>query len=582
MPFFRALHNIDLPEPGKYATGILFLDALSSEQVEQMFTEMANENKLTIICWRTVPKNSSVIGQVARSQEPLMRQVFIKPTDDNCSPEDFRRHLFVLRKLSTHKFIAEGFRYYACSLSPSIVVYKGQFTPGQLWQYFDDLQEPEFQTYLAIVHARFSTNTYPSWERAHPNRYLAHNGEINTLRGNINLMRAREGVMHSDWFGAKLNDLYPVVEPNMSDSGSMDNVLEFLCTVGGRSLPEAIMTMVPEAWHNVSYMPDEKRKFYQWASCIMEPWDGPALLTFTDGRYIGAILDRNGLRPARYYQTINGDVILASEVGVIDVPHSEIIVKQRLKAGRMLLIDTQEKLVVKDEEIKRKIVGQNPYQQWVDKLIDIDVLRKHAKIERETIKRQPTLLAGRSIEEVEGRAKVLEDRRLSMFAYTTETINMLLLPMVNTSKEALGSMGNDEPLACISLVQPLIFGYFKQLFAQVTNPPIDPFREKVVMSVSCPIGPEANLLVCSEQQCQRLWLKQPILSINDMESLKNSQLEGWRAKVIDCVFPVAEGREGLVRRLIKIREEASKAVQDGFTVIILSDRKAGPEFVPVK
>ncbi|KAI2798425.1 hypothetical protein RDWZM_010184 [Blomia tropicalis] len=577
--------DIDLPEPGKYATGILFLDKITADQVEERFNAIANENGLKIICWRTVPKNSSVIGEMARSQEPLLRQVFIEPDVDSIDAEEFNRRLFVLRKSSTHRLINEGFRYYICSLSTTIVVYKGQFTPAQLWQYFDDLRETHYECYLAIVHARFSTNTYPSWERAHPNRYLAHNGEINTLRGNINLMRAREGVMHSTRFGDKLHDLYPVVEPNMSDSGSLDNVLEFLVTVGGRSLPEAIMTMVPEAWQNDKEMNPEKRLFYKWAGCAMEPWDGPALLTFTDGRYIGAILDRNGLRPARYYQTDNGDVIMASEVGVIDVPNSKIVVKQRLKPGRMLLIDTQSKVFVKDEEIKLSIARNSPYEQWLKELFTIEDLRvalTSAEVAKDgSFKRKAVLMEGRSEDEVEGRAKVLEDRRLAMFAYTTETVNMLLLPMVKTEKEALGSMGNDEPLACLSLYQPLIYSYFKQLFAQVTNPPIDPFREKIVMSLACPIGPEANILESSSQQCRRLWLDQPILSINDLEVIKQTTYKGWRTKVIDCVFSVQDGRQGLLKRLDQIRKEACQAARDGYTVIVLSDRRAGPKYVPV-
>ncbi|KAH7644617.1 glutamate synthase 1-like protein [Dermatophagoides farinae] len=581
----KETYNIILPEPGKYATGILFLDKITNTQVEEKFASIANENGLRIICWRTVPKNSSVIGEMARTQEPLMRQVFVESVETDIDDREFQRKLFALRKYSTHKLVKEGFRYYICSLSTKTIVYKGQFTPAQLWQYFDDLWDPEFRCYLALVHARFSTNTYPSWERAHPNRYLAHNGEINTLRGNINFMRAREGVMSSKYFGNKLSKLYPVVEPNMSDSGSLDNVLEFLVTVGGRTLPEAVMTMVPEAWQNDTEMHPEKKLFYQWSGCAMEPWDGPALLTFTDGRYIGAILDRNGLRPARFYQTEDGHVVMASEVGVVDFPNEEIIARGRLKPGRMLLIDTQEEIMVKDEEIKLTIARKRPLAEWLKELFTIEHLREAhtvSKLAKDgSFKRKAVLLEGRSEEEVETRAKVLEDRRLPLFAYTTETINLLLLPMVRTQKEALGSMGNDEPLACLSLYQPLIYGYFKQLFAQVTNPPIDPIREKIVMSLACPVGPEANILESSAEQCRRLWLKQPILSINDLEVIKQTNYKGWRTKVIECVFPVKDGRSGLRKRLDQIRREACDAARDGFTIIVLSDRMAGPQFVPV-
>lgn len=475
-----------------------------------------------------------------------------------------------------------------CLLDPRLILFanQGQFTPCQLWQYFDDLRESEYECYLALVHARFSTNTYPSWERAHPNRFLAHNGEINTLRGNINQMRAREGVMKSDVFDDELlHQLYPVIEANMSDSGSLDNVLEFLVMAGGRTLPEAIMTMVPEAWQNDKEMLPEKRQFYKWASCVMEPWDGPALLTFTDGRYIGAILDRNGLRPSRYYQTADGHIVMASEVGVVDFPNSEIIVKSRLKPGRMLLIDTQAKSFVKDEEIKLAIARRNPVATWMEEMFTMENLRRAhsaSKIAADgSFKRKAVLLEGRSEDEVKGRAKVLEDRRLGMFAYSTETINMLLLPMVKTQKEALGSMGNDEPLACLSMYQPLIYNYFKQLFAQVTNPPIDPFREKIVMSLECPIGPEANILTRSSEQCQRLWLHQPIISINDLEVIIKTKYKGWKTKVIDCTFHVKYGRDGFLKRLQEIPLEACEAARQGYTVIVLSDRNAGPNFVPV-
>ncbi|KAF7492057.1 Glutamate synthase [NADH] [Sarcoptes scabiei] len=577
--------EIDLPEPKRYATGILFLDKITYSQAEEKFQSIAEQNGLKIICWRSVPKNSSVIGEMACSQEPMMRQVFVQPNDPEMSLKEFQQKLFVLRKYSTHQLIKEGFRFYICSLSTEIIVYKGQFTPAQLWQYFDDLWEPDFKCYLALVHARFSTNTYPSWERAHPNRYLAHNGEINTLRGNINLMRAREGVMSSKTFGKQLNDLYPVVEPNMSDSGSLDNVLEFLVVVGGRSLPEAIMTMVPEAWQNDKEMLYEKKLFYQWSGCVMEPWDGPALLTFTDGRYIGAILDRNGLRPARFYQTEDGHVIMASEVGVVDFPNEEIVARGRLKPGRMLLIDTEQKIMAKDEEIKLSIARKRPLAEWLKELFTIEDLRNAHTLSKlakdESFERKAVLMEGRSEDEVETRAKVLEDRRLPLFAYTTETINLLLLPMVRTQKEALGSMGNDAPLACLSLYQPLIYGYFKQLFAQVTNPPIDPIREKIVMSLACPVGPEANILESSSAQCRRLWLKQPILSINDLTVVKNTNYKGWRTKVIECVFPVKDGRSGLLKRLDQIRKEACDAAQNGYTIIVLSDRMASPYFVPV-
>lgn len=312
-------------------------------------------------------------------------------------------------------------------------MYKGQFTPPQVWSYFLDLQDPQYEAYLALVHARFSTNTYPNWSRAHPNRLLAHNGEINTLRGNINLMRAREGVMRSKKFGADLNKLYPVIEPEMSDSGCVDNVLEFLVMAGGRSLPEAVMTMVPEAWQNNTLMPPLKRSYYRWSGCAMEPWDGPALLTFSDGRYIGAVLDRNGLRPSRFYLTKSGNVVMASEVGVIDVPSSDIVQKGRLRPGRMLLIDVQEKIMVRDEELKLSIAQMRPLDDWLKELFTLKDLKEAHQGEPPIggpVTRRAVLLPDYEKSELSGRAKVLEDRRLALFAYTAETINLLVLPMV--------------------------------------------------------------------------------------------------------------------------------------------------------
>uniref|UniRef100_A0A0C9Q6L0 glutamate synthase (ferredoxin) n=1 Tax=Fopius arisanus TaxID=64838 RepID=A0A0C9Q6L0_9HYME len=320
----REKQGIQLPEFGKYATGILFLDKRTHEQTEAAFEKLAAECNLKVICWRDVPTDNSHIGQVARKCEPYMRQVFVTGDEEG---ELLNRQVFVLRKRSSHTIPQPGLRFYICSLSLRTVVYKGQLTADQLWLYFTDLKNPKFETYLALVHTRFSTNTFPSWERAHPLRMLAHNGEINTLRGNVNAMKAREGVMKSDVFGEKLKDLYPVVEPNLSDSGSADCVLEFLVMAGERTLPEAVMTMVPEAWQNDLTMATEKRDFYHWAACAMEPWDGPALLTFTDGRYVGAILDRNGLRPSRFYVTKDNMMVMASEVGVYDTEASNVVLK---------------------------------------------------------------------------------------------------------------------------------------------------------------------------------------------------------------------------------------------------------------
>ncbi len=388
------------------------------------------------------------------------------------------RRIYILRKAMTHKMASldDGRRFYVCSLSTKTIVYKGQFNPCQLWQYFNDLKHPEFCTYLCIVHTRFSTNTFPSWERAHPNRFLAHNGEINTLRGNVNLMKAREGVMSSPDFGDNLSKLYPVVEPEMSDSGSLDNVLEFLVMVGNRSLPEAVMTMVPEAWQNDTTMPEYKKNFYRWASCIMEPWDGPALLTFSDGRYVGAILDRNGLRPSRFYVTKDNTMIMASEVGVYDIDPEEVVQKGRLRPGRMLLVDTKEKTITRDEELKQIIAESRPHDKWIGEMVTLADLKREIDAAAINTRRRPITRQRTESEMASDDAldKLWNgDRRMPVFGYTVETLQMLMIPMLKTKKEALGSMGNDTPLACLSSMQPLVYEYFKQLFAQVGH-----FRKK--------------------------------------------------------------------------------------------------------
>ncbi|XP_015600408.1 putative glutamate synthase [NADPH] isoform X3 [Cephus cinctus] len=585
----RETQGIELPEFGRYATGILFLDKNTHEETEAAFEKLAKKCKLRVLCWRDVPTDNSAIGQVARKCEPYMRQVFV--TGDQ-EVEALNRQVFVLRKRSSHTIPKPGLRYYICSFSLKTVVYKGQLTADQLWLYFLDLKSPKFETYLALVHTRFSTNTFPSWERAHPLRLLAHNGEINTLRGNVNLMKAREGVMSSALYGDELKELYPVVEPNLSDSGAADCVLEFLVMAGQRTLPEAVMTMVPEAWQNDHTMATEKRDFYHWAACAMEPWDGPALLTFTDGRYVGAILDRNGLRPSRFYVTKDNMMVMASEVGVYDTPPSNVVLKSRLKPGRMLLVDTEEKQIIQDVELKLKIARSRPHSLWLkEQMITLEQLRL-AHIEAHgpnslnensnyTDAPQQNGIVGFE-NPISGVNRVWGgDKRLSLYGYTLETINMLLIPMIQTKKESLGSMGNDAPLACLSHFQPLIYEYFKQLFAQVTNPPIDPFREKIVMSLLCPIGPVSNILEPNELQVHRLFLPQPILSLSDLDVIKKTSYRGWRTKVIDITYPVEDGPAGLLKTLNRVSDEANQAARDGYQILVLSDRQAGPERIPV-
>jgi len=571
----KAEHSVELPPAGSYATGLFFLEASSAAQCKQDFEAVAESLGLGVLLWRDVPTDNKCLGAMAVKTEPYICQVFVAAKDDTLTPEQTCRLVFMLRKMATHQIPKEGVRFYICSLSMSTIVYKGQFDPCQLWQYYTDLADPALETHICIVHTRFSTNTFPSWERAHPMRYIAHNGEINTLRGNVNLMRAREGVMSSSTIKQeKLKALYPVVEAELSDSGSLDCCLEFLMNAGGRSLPEAVMTMVPEAWQNDLAMDPTKKDFYRWASCTMEPWDGPALVTFSDGRYVGAILDRNGLRPSRFYVTTDNIMVMASEVGVYDVPQEANVTKKgRLMPGKMLLVDTQQKRIIGDEELKNSIAIARPHGKWWAEHVRLDQLRRGFK--QETLFYNPIT---RDVGDMEG-ANILErlwtgDRRMPMFGYTIETIQMLMIPMFKTRKEALGSMGNDAPLACISTFQPLIYEYFKQLFAQVTNPPIDPFREKIVMSLACPIGPEGNILEPSVKQCHRLWLENPILSLGDLQAIKTTNVKGWRTAVIDITCSAwATNLEDEITRIC--REAEKKAERNQF--LILSDRNIGPD-----
>ncbi|CAG5124464.1 unnamed protein product, partial [Candidula unifasciata] len=568
---------IELPEPGKYATGLIFLDPSTAANAEAVFEKYAQDFGLQVLAWRTVPVHSDVIGAVAKSTEPLIRQVFV--SSSNGVPSDhleFTRQVYLLRKYASHHVPEQDYRFYICSLSSETVVYKGQLNSHQLWHFYEDLKNPAFETHLALVHSRFSTNTFPSWERAHPQRMLAHNGEINTLRGNRNLMKAREGVMSSKAFGDKLSLVYPVIEEGMSDSGSLDNVLEFLCMAGGRELPEAILTMVPEAWQNDVTMTTEKKLYYRWTAFSMEPWDGPALLTFTDGRYIGAILDRNGLRPSRFYVTKDNFMYMSSEVGVADRDPEDIIQKLRLKPGRILLVDTQEKRIIKDEDFKNKLAQLRPVGEWLKNVLTMKELREEYKEQQDHFQ-----ISEIALRQAPVGSCIEEDPRLSLYLFTMDEMNRLILPMIRDKKEALGSMGNDAPLACLSQFDPLLFPYFKQLFAQVTNPPIDPFREKIVMSLACPVGPEHNILEPGPEQCQRLWLDQPILSLPDMEMLRYLDYKGWRSKEVSIAYPVKDGVAGLKLALKRICKESAAAAREGYKLIILTDRRAGPDFVPV-
>jgi glutamate synthase (NADPH/NADH) large chain len=560
--------KVDLPGPGKFAAGLVFLptDETERRNCKDTVARLVAEQGQKLLGWRSVPTDAdgADLGPSARSTEPVIEQLLIAAAD-GLDREAFERRLYLIRKRASHRLrtaaTPQAKMFYICSLSTKVIVYKGQLMPVQLFPYFLDLSDPDYTSHLAMIHSRFSTNTFPSWDRAQPNRFMCHNGEINTLHGNINWMRAREGVMKSDLFGHELTNLFPIVEPDCSDSGNFDNVLEFLLMTG-RTLQESIMMMIPEAWQNHESMPDLKRAVYEYHSCLMEPWDGPASIIFTDGHYIGAVLDRNGLRPSRYYLTYDDRIIMASEVGVLNVPPEQVKLKGRLQPGRMFLVDFEQGRIIDDEALKQEFATRRPYGQWLRnqriELSDLTPATEAPGLDADT------LLS-----------------RQQAFGYTVEHIQMLLEPMGLLGQEALGSMGNDAALACLSDQPRLLSDYFKQLFAQVTNPPIDSIREEIVMSLECYIGPEGNLLDTTEAQCHRLRIPHPIITNEQLAALKQMDHRGWRAKVIDITFPRAEGPDGLVRVLDRICQEATEAIDDGYSIIILSDCHVGSDRVPI-
>ncbi|CAH8648520.1 unnamed protein product [Schistosoma margrebowiei] len=593
--------NVVLPPLGRFATGIIFIHDRTTTipDLMQQFSKITEECDLKLLFWRMVNVNKNCIGIVAHSEEPIIVQVFVvQKSESEQSSQDtgFRSQVFLLRKYASNELSKSC---YICSLCSERIVYKGLFTTKQLWNYYADLSNPNFLTHFAIVHNRFSTNTFPSWCRAHPQRMMAHNGEINTLRGNVNYCRARQSLMFSRFYTkAQMSKLFPIIEQGMSDSGSFDNMMEFLCQAGDYSLPEAVMMMIPEAWHNLDpekgEISREKWNYFKWAANSFEPWDGPALIVFSDGRYIGAILDRNGLRPARFYATSDDMVYMSSEVGVVDIqPDVKIIQKGRLKAGRLLIVDTESGQLLDDESLKSKIATKHPYDVWLKEgALDLPEMHRAFANSPEHYKRISTL-----------EPSVIDDRRLPLFGYNPENINLLILPMLKTGKEALGSMGNDAPLACLSEQNPHVFDYFQQLFAQVTNPPIDPFRERIVMTLMCPIGPQKNILIPSRAQTHRLWLANPILSLKDMALLRSlggnppsqpedvkitSTVLSWRSVILDATLSVHEGSEKvslgskLFHFLQDLCDKAENAVlHDSVDLLIISDRASSRDRLPV-
>ena len=524
----RDLHAA-LPEPGQFAAGLVFLPRIAAEQakckrvVEQIIAEQGQR----LVGWRKVPTDAAAadVGPSARACEPHIEQLFVAAAG-GLTGDAFERQLYLIRKRASRVLrgdpsLTQGKLFYVCSLSTKVLIYKGMLTPPQLTAYYPDLHDPDYESHLAMIHSRFSTNTFPSWDRAQPNRFMSHNGEINTLRGNMNWMLAREGVFRSKLFGDELKKLFPVVEPDCSDSGTFDNVLEFLLMTG-RTLQEAVMMMIPEAWQKHETMPENRRAFYEYHSCLMEPWDGPASVVFTDGRYIGAVLDRNGLRPSRYYLTHDDLVIMASEVGVVPLEPQRVAAKDRLQPGRMLLVDFEQGRLIPDDELKYDFSNRRPYVGWLRKgRLRLSDLEHRGPV--------PGLDAGTLLE------------RMQALGYTTETVQFMLLPIVQQQRDPVGSMGNDSALACLSDQPRLLYDYFKQLFAQVTNPPIDSIREEVIMSLECYIGPERNILDAGDRHCERLLIPHPILSNDELAALKQMDHRGWRSKTIDITFPLDDG-----------------------------------------
>ena len=579
---YREEVDFDLPPAGFYATGIAFLPNSSKEadEVISQFDSLSKEENLTILGWREVPINDEMIGPAARAAQPQMKQLFITASDGlEISGLELDRLLYGLRKRAEHEISPKAKNsngsskgmasssmphegIYFPSLSSRTIVYKGMLTTPQLAEYYSDINDPRTESALALVHSRFSTNTFPSWPLAHPYRLVAHNGEINTVQGNRNWMKARESQLETNLISGDMDRLFPICAPGASDTAAFDEALELL-VMGGYSLPEAVMTMIPEPWEHNLDMPDDLRAFYQYHSSLMEPWDGPASIAFTDGSIIGAVLDRNGLRPSRYWVTDDDLVIMASEVGVADIPSKSIVEKGRLEPGKMFLIDTKQGRIIRDEEIKEELASARPYQEWLNQnLIHLkDPLDYKSKSDSFTTRLQ----------------------RQQIFGYTHEQIKILLTPMIRDSKEAIGSMGSDTPIAVLSDHSRQIYDYFQQLFAQVTNPPLDAIREELITAVSGTLGPRPNILEPSGKNCAQIHLQHPIITESQLaEILANeNRPDSLKAKVLQATFSKVSGVHGLQDALIKLQEDAESAIQSGVGILVISDRKSDENNAPI-
>ncbi len=554
--FFRSVADFTLPEPGNYGTGLVFLPAKAKERkfCKDLFAEVIKDEGQVLLGWRKVAVNNEVIGKTARLTEPVIEQPFISKGGGLEDELSFERILYLIRKRIENtvreSYITQKSFFYITNLSCRTFSYKGLLMTAQLEEFFSDLKDKKLKSALCIVHSRYSTNTFPTWDLAQPFRYLAHNGEINTLRGNINWMRAREGLLESSYFGSDINKIKPIVISGQSDSATLDNAFEFLM-LSGRSLYHSLMMLVPSAWEQNKELSKDLVDFYKYHACFMEPWDGPAALAVTDGTRIGAVLDRNGLRPARYIVTKSGLVVMSSEVGVLDIASEDIEYSGRLEPGKIFFIDTEKGEIIGDDTIKKDISRQKPYSKWVrENLLNLDTVKVEFKPKKLSDKLETFLMAN---------------------GYTREDIKEIVIPMTVDGKEPTGAMGNDTPHSILSKRPQLLYTYFKQLFAQVTNPAIDPIREEIVMSLESFVGPQKNILEETPEHCRKLYVKEPILFDEDLAKIKSFKSGDFRTKVISILFdPDVEG--GMSSRLDEISKEAERAIEKGYTYLILSDR----------
>ena len=556
--FFRKECSFELPEPQQYAVGMLFLPQKinQAKHCSDIFEKEIKRQGLSILGWRDVPLNSKIVGSIAATTQPTIKQVFVGKNNVELTESEFSTKLFVARKIAENEIYSTALSqkqyFYFSSLHHRTLIYKGLLIPEDIDRFYLDLSNPKLVTRLALVHQRFSTNTFPTWDLAQPFRYMCHNGEINTRRGNVTRMNAREELMKSDFIGKDLLKVFPTILDGKSDSSQMDMVVEILLTTG-RSLPEVMMMMVPEAWEKHKSMSDEKKAFYEFNSCIMEPWDGPASIPFTDGKFIGAMLDRNGLRPSRYSVTKDGYVIMSSETGVVDIEPSNVEKHGRLEPGKMFLVDMIEGRIIEDEEIKNEIVSKYPYREWLNQntlpLMEVPYTGNKTPLE-----------------------KLDFETRLRIFGYTEEDLKTIILPMCVSGKEAMGSMGTDTPLAVLSNKPQLLFNYFKQLFAQVTNPPLDGIREEIVTDTSLGLGSDYNIYDIVPDHCKKLKINNPIISNEDLDKIKFIKSKDFKSASISALYDLSKGHNGIEEALDKMVLDATKRIDEGHNIIILSDR----------